>query len=238
LLELAFAFAAGLLTLINPCVLPVIPITLASAASSGRAGPLALAAGMSAAFVILGVGILAFGPLVGLSSDAVASAGALVMVLFGVILLARPFEASFAGATAGLAQAANLGIDRLPSAGLPTQFAAGALLGAVWSPCIGPTLGGAIALASQGESLGSAALIMLAFAAGVSTFMLAIAYGARGLLASHGATLKALAGRSKPIFGVTFVVLGLLLFFNVHHVAEAWLIDRLPGWLVDASVAI
>ncbi|TMV51775.1 cytochrome c biogenesis protein CcdA, partial [Thioclava sp. BHET1] len=46
-MELILGYAAGLLTLINPCVLPVLPIVLASALQASRFGPLALAAGLS-----------------------------------------------------------------------------------------------------------------------------------------------------------------------------------------------
>ena len=54
-MELVFGYAAGLLTLINPCVLPILPIILATALQAGRAGPLAVAGGMSVSFVALGL---------------------------------------------------------------------------------------------------------------------------------------------------------------------------------------
>ena len=58
-LDLLLAYGAGLLTLINPCVLPVLPIILGSALREERLGPVALCAGMSTAFVIVGVGVAA-----------------------------------------------------------------------------------------------------------------------------------------------------------------------------------
>ena len=54
-MDLFFAYIAGLLTLINPCVLPVLPIVLATALNADRRGPIALAAGMSLSFVTLGM---------------------------------------------------------------------------------------------------------------------------------------------------------------------------------------
>ena len=51
MLELVLAYGAGLLTLINPCVLPVLPIVLAGSLQASRYGPLALAGGMSLSFV-------------------------------------------------------------------------------------------------------------------------------------------------------------------------------------------
>jgi len=236
--ELIFAYGAGLLTLINPCVLPVIPLALASAASADRFGPVALAAGMSAAFTLLGVAVAAFGPAVGLTPETVADAGALAMVAFGAMLLTPRLNAVFSAATAGFAGAADARMRDTGGNGLAGHFAGGALLGAVWSPCIGPTLGGAIALASAGQSLAFAAGIMLAFSLGVSTIVLLLAYGARETIRARQQAMRALAERSKPIMGVAFVAIGLALWFRLNHIAEAYLLDRMPTWLQDLSVAI
>lgn len=54
-MEFILAYAAGVLTLINPCVLPVLPVVLAGALGANPKGPLALATGMSVSFVLLGV---------------------------------------------------------------------------------------------------------------------------------------------------------------------------------------
>lgn len=237
-MELIFAYGAGLLTLINPCVVPVLPIVLAGALHANRAGPLAMAAGLSLSFVVLGVAVTAFGHAIGLTVDAVARVGAVLMALFGLALLLPQGAALMQTATAGLSARADARIDGLDRGNLGGQFAGGLLLGAVWSPCIGPTLGGAIALASQGQSIGWAALIMLFFALGVSTLILGLAYGTRGALTRHNATLRALAIRARPILGATFVAVGLALFFNLHHLAEAWALRVLPPWLIDLSVSL
>ena len=138
-MDLVFAYIAGLLTLINPCVLPVIPIALASS-SGHRLGPLALAAGMSLTFSTLGILITTIGPAVGLTVDRVSQVGALMMVLFGLVLLVPRLNAAFATAAAGFAGNADSQIRAIDNDGLTGHFLGGMLLGAVWSPCIGPTL--------------------------------------------------------------------------------------------------
>lgn len=237
-MELIFAYGAGLLTLINPCVVPVLPIVIATALQASRLGPLAMAAGLSLSFVVLGLGITAFGHLIGLNVDTVAKAGAVLMVLFGLALLLPQGAALMETATAGLSARADAQMDHVDRSGLRGQFLGGMLLGAVWSPCIGPTLGGAISLASQGQNLGWAALIMVFFALGVSTLILGLAYGTRGAIGRHNARLRALAIRARPILGATFVAVGLALFFNLHHLIEGWLVGVLPAWLIDLSVAL
>ena len=237
-MELVFAYLAGLLTLINPCVLPVLPIVLASSLHRDRRAPLALAAGLSLSFVVLGLGVTAIGPALGLDTDTVAQIAALVMVGFGLVMLLPALSGRFSAATAGFAARADAQIDGTIDAGLGGQFLAGALLGAVWSPCIGPTLGAAIALASTGESLGRAGAIMVAFALGVSTLIVTLAYGAQSAIRRRQATLRVLAERAKPVMGAVFIAVGLALWFGLHHGIETWLVDNLPAWLIDFSVSI
>jgi len=237
-MELILGYAAGLLTLINPCVLPILPIVLATALQAGRHGPLAIAAGMSLSFVVLGLGVTVVGYSLGITEETIAQAGAVLMVGFGLILLVPRFSAGFATATAGFSSRADSQIDDLEQGGMRGQFLAGILLGAVWSPCIGPTLGGAISLASQGESIGWAAAIMISFALGVSTIIIALGYGARSVILRRQASMRAIAGKARPIMGAVFVLVGLGILFKVHHLAEAWAVQNLPAWLIDLSVSI
>ncbi len=235
-MEFLFAFAAGLLTLINPCVVPVLPIVLTSSLQASRQGPLALAAGMSLSFVVLGMAVTTFGYAIGLTPETLSQAGAVMMIFFGAVLMVPRLSNVFSHATAGVAARADSGIDTLNHASLSGQFFGGLLLGAVWSPCIGPTLGGAISLASQGESLLRATLIMMAFAAGVSSLILALGYGARSALQRRQALMRRIAETSRPLMGAVFLATGLALFFNLHHGVEAWLIGVMPNWLLDLSV--
>ncbi|MAM63300.1 cytochrome c biogenesis protein CcdA [Maritimibacter sp. UBA3975] len=231
-MELILAYGAGLLTLINPCVLPVLPIVLATALQAHRAGPAVLALGMSVSFVTFGMLISTVGYAIGLTEDTVATAGAVLMIGFGLVMLIPQANAVFASATAGFAARADSGIDGFDRSSLWGQFGGGLLLGAVWSPCIGPTLGGAIALASQGESLLRAFAIMVMFAAGVSTLILAIGYGLRAT------ALRRFANVSRPVLGAAFLLVGFAILFRINHMIDAWLLQNMPAWLVDLSVSI
>ena len=234
-MELVFAYLAGLLTLINPCVLPILPVVLASAAQAHRHGPAALALGMSVSFVALGMLVTVFGRALGLTPETVADAGAVLMVGFGLVLLVPRLSEGFATATAGFAASADTRIEG-SEAGLRGQLLGGALLGAVWSPCIGPTLGSAIGLASQGQELGRALAIMVFFALGVSSVIVALGYGARAAILRRRDAMRRLAAVSRPLMGAVFLLVGTALLLNWHHYAEAWLLDVLPYWLTDFSV--
>lgn len=237
-MEFVFAYGAGLLTLINPCVLPVLPIVLASSIRAHKHGPLALALGMSIVFVALGMLVAVFGSTIGLDADRVSEIGAYMMLAFGAVLLIPQLGAVFTHATSKLSISADRKLYEVTTTSLRGQFIGGAILGAVWSPCVGPTLGGAIALAYQGEDLLIATGIMTAFAMGISSIILLLGYGARETIRKRAGAMRVLANKAKPIMGVTFVLVGLMILTKFHYVIEAWLLDIMPIWLQDLSVAL
>ncbi len=238
MMELIFGYLAGLLTLINPCVLPVLPIVLGSAVQANRHGPLALAAGMGVSFVALGLFVAVAGRAIGLTPELLSQIGAVLMIGFGVILLVPRFANGFEMATAGFAARADTRLDDVDQSGLRGQFLGGILLGAIWSPCVGPTLGGAISLASQGQSILWSGLIMTSFALGIGSIIVALGYGTRGVILRRQASMRRIASAAKPIMGAIFLLVGLMIIFKFNQVIERWLLDVLPYWLQDLSVAV
>jgi len=193
---------------------------------------------MSLAFVVLGLGVATLGYALGIREETVAQAAAILMIGFGLILLVPRFSAGFATATAGVSTRADSQMDVIDRSGLKGQFLGGMLLGAVWSPCVGPTLGGAIGLASQGESLWLAGGIMFAFAMGISTIILALGYGARSVIMKRQALMRKIADKSRPLMGVVFILVGVVILTNFLRVIEGWMVQSLPAWLIDLSVTI
>ena len=233
-----WAYVAGTLTLVNPCVLPLLPIIVAAAFQGSRLGPLMLALGLTFSFAVIGVGVTAFGHLAGIDEMSTNRAAAVAMVLFGVVLLVPRAQDLLARVASPLANRANIGIDRVQGTGAAGQLAVGALLGAAWSPCVGPTLGGAIALAATGEHLGQVGLTMLAFGIGVSTVLMALAYGSREILIARRERLMSWMPRAKPVMGVTLLVVGVSVFFHLDRMIESRLLDLMPYWLIDLSVSV
>jgi cytochrome c-type biogenesis protein len=230
------AYAAGALTLINPCVLPLLPIIIATAFQASRLGPIALAAGLTLSFTVVGVGVTAFGHVIGIDNDLINRIAAVMMILFGTVLLVPRAQNALATLSSSFANGANAGIDRVSDAGLGGQFAVGCLLGAVWSPCVGPTLGGAIGLAASGESLGEATATMLIFGLGVSTVLTLLSYGSRGVLSTRRERLMRWMPYAKPVMGVALVLVGIAIFFHFERVVEGWVLDHMPIWLQDLSI--
>ncbi|MCV6626197.1 MAG: hypothetical protein OIF38_08880, partial [Cellvibrionaceae bacterium] len=141
-------------------------------------------------------------------------------------------QAALSAAAAPLTNAGNQQLEKVSSDGIIGQYLVGLLLGLVWAPCVGPTLGVAIAAASQGESLASAFLIFLTFGMGVATSILAFAYGSRRALGERGKALRTLARYAKPIFGAALLIVGLMVLTGFDKVIEIFVLDILPEELV------
>ena len=237
---LFLAYLAGSLTTLNPCVLPMIPFVLATALREGKWGPLALMAGMSVTFTVLGTLVASVGPAIGLSTDAIRTAGAVIMLAIGAAMLIPQGQTAFAIGLGPVADRASGLLDGLALSGTKGQFVTGLLLGAVWSPCAGPSLFAAIGLAAQTGTVLQAAIAMAFFSFGAASVMLALAYGTREALASRKAALMAFStsGKGKLIFALIFLAMGLMILLGIDKAIEAAIVRIMPAWLVDFTTRI
>lgn len=197
-----------------------------------------MAIGLTVSFTTFGVLITAFGHLIGLDEALINKIAAIIMIVFGLVLLIPRAQEKMANAVAPLASSANERINNTHSGGLVSQLFIGMLLGAVWSPCVGPTLGGAIGLAASGSGLLQATITMIAFGLGVSTILLALSYGSRELLSRRKNRLMAWMPWAKPIMGVAMLLVGMTLLFRWNHTIDRWLLDIMPIWLQDLSISV
>jgi cytochrome c biogenesis protein CcdA len=234
---LALSFAAGTLSALSPCVLPLLPVVVAAALRHHRHGPLAVAAGFVLSSAAFGLAVAALGFSLGVSRDTIRAAAGALMVAAGVVLVVPRLREAFAAALAPLASSAGGATGRLP-AGLAGQVLLGAVLGVVWTPCTGPTLAAAITLASRSEDLGRAAAVMLVFGAGAMVPLLGLAYGARRAMAVREAWLARAAAIGRLAMGAVLVVVGGLTLAGADKAVETWLVDRMPGWLLDLTTSI
>ncbi len=236
--SLVLAYLAGTLTTLNPCVLPMLPFVVGAALGAGRLGPLAMMAGLTLTFTIVGVSVAAVGFGLGIDADILRLVGAWIMLALGLVMLVPRAQGALATASGPLVNSASGLLDRFGGPSLTGQFAAGSLLAIVWAPCTGPTLGAAIGLASQGGSTFAAAGIMLAFALGASTIMLIFAYGAREFLARRRSALMALSGSARTVFGVIFVSLGIVIISGLDKIVETALVKAMPDWLIELTTRL
>ena len=235
LATLGFALAAGILSVLSPCVLPLVPIVLGTAASEHRFGPMALAAGLTLSFTVIGLFVATIGYSAGLDTGVFRTAAAILLVGLGVVLMLPPLQARFAAAAGPVGNWAEQRFGGFSAGGLPGQFGVGLLLGAVWSPCVGPTLGAASLLAARGEHLWQVAATMLAFGLGAGLPLLLLGMLSRQALLAWKTRLSTTAKAVKPLMGAVLVATGLFILFGIDKSAEAALVAASPDWLVNLT---
>lgn len=231
------AFVAGILSILSPCVLPILPIVLGTAASTHRRGPLALAAGLSLSFVAIGLFLATTGHSVGLDADRLRYVAAALIVVVGVVLLFPSLQARLAAAAGPIGNWADGKLATSRTNGLAGQFSIGVLLGAVWSPCVGPTLGAASLLAAQGKDLGQVALTMLAFGIGAALPLLGLGWLSRETMVRWRGTLLSAGSGLKSALGLLFVIIGVLIISGADKQLEAFLVDASPQWLTSITTS-
>jgi cytochrome c biogenesis protein CcdA len=235
LTTLALAGLAGVLSTLSPCVLPILPIVLGTAASEHRAGPLALAAGLALSFVAIGMFIATVGFSIGLTGDVFRMLAAVLMIGIGLVLMVPQFSMRLAAAGGPAGNWVEQRFGGFSTSGLQGQFAVGLLLGAVWSPCVGPTLGAASVLAAKGESLGQVALTMLSFGIGAGLPLVLLGMLSREALMRWRTRLLQAGGKGKMIFGAVLLTAGMLVFTGLDKTLEAKLVEMSPAWLTELT---
>jgi cytochrome c biogenesis protein CcdA len=228
-------YLAGVLTLLSPCVLPLVPIVIATALAAHRLGPYALALGLTISFAAVGIFVAALGASLGLDQALFRNIAAFILIAFGILLLSTRLQERVATAASGLSAAGDGFISRLNLDGLAGQFVIGLVLGVVWSPCVGPTLGAATTLASQGQNLAQISVLMAVFGLGAGTPLVALGSVSRATMIRLRSGMLSAGKLGKSILGIILVLLGLAILSGFDKSFEAWVVGIYPDWLNDLT---
>lgn len=233
---IALSFLAGLLTILNPCVLPLVPVIVAGAAASNRLGPAALALGLALSFGISGTVLASLGVEFG-EWWPLRAAAALLLLAAGLALLVPVIGLRLSALGEPLAGLAGCLSSRLPP-GLVGQFCTGALLGLAWAPCIGPTLGAAFVLAGSEGTRAAAAISMAVFGLGAGASLLAAGYGMRRLTGAGKSRMAGISSTSRRVFGLALCCVAVLILTGWDKVLEGFVVQALPDWFVTLATRV
>ena len=228
-------YLAGLLSTLSPCVLPLVPILIATAAAAHVLGPYALALGLMLSFSLVGIFLATLGASLGLDQDTFRAAAAVILIGFGIVLLSPKLQERFATATSGLSAAGDGLLAKLNLDGLGGQFVVGLALGVIWSPCVGPTLGAATTLASQGSNLAQIALLMMIFALGAGTPLVVLGSVSRAAMMRVRGRMMQAGKLGKSILGGVLLLIGLAILSGLDKSFEAWVVRISPDWLNELT---
>lgn len=230
---LPLAFAAGVLSVLSPCVWPLVPIVMGSAAGTGRAGPVALAMGLSLSFALAGT-LLSFALVsLGLDPELFRHVAAVLLILVALALVVPRFGQWLTARLSGLSGGFGPRGEQSGS-GWGGQLWIGLMLGFIWLPCVGPTLGAAIALASLGQQLVQSFVVMLSFGLGTAGTLLFAGLASAGALRRLRPGLLAGASAGKRWLGWALLLLGVLVISGLDKQLEAWAVR----WLPDVATSL
>jgi cytochrome c-type biogenesis protein len=232
------SFLAGILSILSPCVLPLVPIIVGTALNTHRYGPYALALGLAISFTIIGVLVATLGASLGLDQELFRKIAAFLMIIFGVTLLSPYLQSKFANISSSIGSSGQNILNRFSTDSLLGQFALGLLLGVVWSPCVGPILGATLTLASQGQNLIHVSIVMAIFGLGAGLPLIILG------LASRQAMLKIrnklfIAGKvGKQFLGLFMLIIGIVILTETDKNIETTIVEVLPDWLISLTTRV
>ncbi len=231
-MSLVLAFLAGLLTSLSPCVIPLLPLVVGSASSRHRLGPVALCTGLTLSFSVFAVAVALATQAFNFDPGTIRIAGAVLLLLLGVISLLPPAQEWTSRLLAPLASRASIAAASEERSGLLGNFFVGSLLGAIWSPCAGPTLGAAIGLAAGARTALYGFVLMVVFGLGASLPLLVVAYGSRSFFQTKRRWLIAVSTKAKPVFGMILILVATGILIGWDKKFETAVLNHLPqGWI-------
>ena len=221
-----FAFIAGVVTILSPCILPLLPIILSGSVGNGKLRPFGIVTGFILSFSFFTLFLSVLVKALAIPPDLLRTSAVFLLLLFGLSLLIPKLQLFIETVLSRMT-------SKLPQqngeAGFFSGFLLGLTLGLVWSPCVGPILASVITLAATSSVSGAAVVITIAYAVGTALPMLGIIYTGRRLL-QRVPGLVARTGLIQKIFGVIILLTALSLYFSLDRTLQTWIIQTFPKY--------
>jgi cytochrome c biogenesis protein CcdA/thiol-disulfide isomerase/thioredoxin len=218
MIQILFAFLAGILTIAAPCILPMLPIILgASVGQESRLRPLFIVSGFVISFAAASLILSALIIHLGLSQNFIRDIAIILLLLFSFFMIwPLPFELLTAKLSGFINKASEVGQSRKGNMG---ALLLGLVLGIVWTPCAGPVLGTILTLVATQGTTGKASVLVIVYALGAGVPMLIIAYSSQWLTTKVRSLAK-YSTRLQQGFGVLILLLAVAMYFQYDSVIE------------------
>lgn len=236
-ISFAVAFAAGVVSFLSPCVLPIVPGYLGfitgmtmdelregASRKAVLVPALFFVGGFSLIFVLMGASATLIGQVLKVYQDWIARIGGLLIIVFGLHLLGVLRFGS-------LMRDRRVHLTRSP-AGYAGAAVAGAAFGADWTPCLGPVLGALLTFASTRATLAEGMYLLGFYSLGLALPFLIAAAG-MGWFLRASSRMRGLVPVLEKTSGVVLVAVGLLLVSGTFTVLSGWLTRFTPAWILN-----
>jgi cytochrome c biogenesis protein CcdA/thiol-disulfide isomerase/thioredoxin len=229
ILLVAFSFLAGIVTVLSPCILPILPIILTSTIGGqniGKSRPLGVVIGFVLSFTFFTLFLSTIVRFSGIPADTLRIFSIVVIAGFGISLLVPQFQILVERLFSRLASFMPNNQNR---SGFGGGLLIGLSIGLLWTPCVGPILASVISLAITGTVTLDAFLITLAYSLGTAIPMFLIMLGGQNALRQVPWLLANLAHIQK-LFGVLMILTAIGIFFNVDRRFQTFVLNTFPHY--------
>lgn len=221
-----FSFIAGIVTILSPCILPLLPIILSGTVTEGKKRPIGIVAGFVASFSFFTLFLSSIIQATNLSADFLRAVAIFVLIIFGVLLILPRLQAQ-------LEILLSTVTTKLPQNSAAHGFWGGVLvglsLGLIWSPCVGPILASVITLAATSSVTFAAFFITVAYAVGTAIPMLVIMFSGKRIL-KKSPWLLSKGALIQKAFGVLMLLTAVAIFFNIDRAFQTWVVQTFPQY--------
>lgn len=208
------ALLAGIMTILSPCILPVVPIVLASSLGKSKLKPIWITLGLIVSFTLFGILFGTLGSVLGISRDIARIVGIILILILGMLLL-------FPTLLKKISQLFSKIKTAKPSQKLSgdkwwQNLILGIALGLAWVPCAGPVLGIILGFTLLEGNLFYSLTLMLTYGIGVAIPLLVIGYLGNTLVNQINWLKKHLPLIQK-IAGGVIIMIGILMIFGIDY---------------------
>lgn len=227
ILLIAFAFLAGIVTVLSPCILPLLPIILSSSAyTPDKKRPLGVVLGFVGSFTFFTLFLATIVRATGIPGDSLRHLSVGILIIFGASLLIPQVQLLIEQLFSRLTRFAPHGQGKT---GFLGGLMVGLSLGLLWTPCVGPILASVISLALSGSVNAEALIITLSYSIGTAIPMFFIMIAGSRALQKVPWLLKN-TGRIQKAFGALMILTAIGIFFNIDRKFQTFLLDTFPGY--------
>ena len=228
-LLIAFSFLAGVITVLSPCILPILPIILTSSIggqNTGKARPVGVVTGFILSFTFFTLFLSTIVRVSGIPADTLRLFSVLVIAGFGISLLIPAFQLLVERLFSKLS---GLMPNNQNRKGFGGGLLIGLSIGLLWTPCVGPILASVISLALTGTVTFDAFLITLSYSLGTAIPMFLIMLGGQNALRKVPWLLSRL-GLIQKLFGIIMILTAAGIFFNIDRTFQTYILNTFPQY--------
>lgn len=232
LLLILFAFLAGVVTILSPCILPILPIVLSSSVdTSGKRRPFGVVIGFVLSFTFFTLFLSAIVKITGIPAESLRFISVVILSVFGLSLLIPKVQVLIEQQFSKLSAFTPNTTTRH---GFFGGLIIGLSLGLLWTPCVGPILASVISLAISGTVTMQAFVLTLAYSLGTAIPMFVIIFGGQNML-HRTPWLLANTEKIRKTFGIIMIITAIGIFFNIDRRFQTYILTIFPNYGVGLT---